>query len=101
MSDKSKIQQRLQKAINLPDEKKIYFTGFTVSISNVDVMISLERAGEPIAMLHTPHPVAKTLVEKLGNVISSFEEDSGYTFPSIQDMDEAVNKVREKDEQNK
>jgi hypothetical protein len=62
-------------------------------------MISLERTGEPIAMLHAPFPVAKTLVEKLGNVISTFEEDSEYIIPTLQEMDELVKKVQQKHEQ--
>jgi hypothetical protein len=50
-------------------------------------------------MLHAPFPVAKTLVEKLGNVISTFEEDSEYIIPTLQEMDELVKKVQQKHEQ--
>jgi hypothetical protein len=96
--EKNEIQVRLERALSLPEDKKFYFNGFTISITPSDVLISLESTHQTIALLQTPHYVAKTLVEKLNNVITKFEKDSDYTFPTLQEMEELVKNLNDKSE---
>jgi len=87
------FKARLNQALALPEEKKFYFNGFAITITPTDVLISLESTHKTIALLKAPHCVAKTLVGKLGSVITKFEQETGYTIPTLEEMEELVKKI--------
>lgn len=98
MSENPNLQSRWQQAFDLPDDKKLYFTGFVISISPADVIISLESLGKSIGLLRMPYQVAKTLGQKLNQSIEGFETDTGYTFTSLDEMEKIITKLNKKSE---
>lgn len=74
MTDKIEIvKEDLIHALGNQDLEEIYFNGFTISLGNADVVIILKRNERPIATLNASYTIAKTLAEKLGNLVAGFE----------------------------
>ncbi|MGE5446245.1 MAG: hypothetical protein ACM3SR_16890 [Ignavibacteriales bacterium] len=69
------------------------FIGFVTSLGTGDVLIVLERNGRPIALLNTSYTTAKSLVEKLGGLITVLEQKTGNPIMTI---DEITTKMGEK-----
>jgi hypothetical protein len=74
------LQQQLEDALANPDVLSIYFNGFVATVAVGDIAILLKRAGKDIAVLHVSYTVAKTLAEKLGTSIATFEQAMGNTI---------------------
>ena len=55
------------------DIPQIYFNGFATALGSGDVVIVLERNGKPVATLNASFTEAKTLVQKIGELIASLE----------------------------
>ncbi len=88
------LQERIQKALDNKEIPNIHFNGFVTSLGTGDVLIVLERNGRPIALLNTSYTTAKSLVEKLGGLITVLEQKTGNTIMTI---DEITAKMGEKD----
>ncbi len=69
----------IDKASKLPEEKQIYFNGFTVGISPQDVAIVLSRNSNPIAFLNTSHFMAKELQRHLTLLLADLEKSQEKT----------------------
>lgn len=63
------------------DVPNIYFNGFAILTSEHDIIISLQRNGKPVAVLNTPHSMAKTLASALSESTTNFEEKMNTTIP--------------------
>lgn len=83
------IENALQ---NLPEEKHIYFNGFTISFGSPDMVIILQRNGRPVAFLNTPHGIAKSFGEALRAIFTSFESDTNMHIMTLDEMTQTIEK---------
>lgn len=67
-----KIQERVSEALKA-DIPQIYFNTSVHVLNISDVMIILERNQKPVAILNTSWSQAKSLVEKLNELLQGFE----------------------------
>jgi len=67
-------REKIQKAIQSPEVEKIYFNGFSNSISGGDILLTLFKNGEAIKVINTSFTVAKTLAIKLKETIDIIEK---------------------------
>jgi hypothetical protein len=74
------IVKRLETAVKDTSLEKIYFNGFAAGIGTGDIMITLERNGIPITVLNTSYTVAKSLAEKMTEIIEKLEKQTGNTI---------------------
>ena len=91
MAEDISFEQKIQSGLDLPDEKKIYFNGLTVSISIPDVVIVLQQNDKPVALLNASHSTAKTMVALLQGVLESFERNSEHPILMFGEYQERLN----------
>jgi len=97
-----KIQETIKFAINAPDLPHLYANGFISALGNGDTLLVLQQSGRPIATLNLSFTLAKTLVNKLGNIIEDLEKDSGNIIMTTADMDKILaNRQQGKDKGDK
>ena len=70
----SAIEQQIRAAIEDKEIPRLYFNGFNISLGNADVTMVLNLQNNPIMILSMSHNLAKTLVEKMGGVVSILED---------------------------
>jgi len=83
-------------AVGRDDIPKLYANGFTVGLSNADVVIVLQRFGKPVALLNISYTLAKTLAQRVGTVVSDFEASIYQNILTTDRIDEAVKEASEK-----
>jgi hypothetical protein len=86
MDEKPQYEGIIQAGLDLPSEKKIYFNGFTVSVTSADIIIILQHNNIPVAFLNASHTIAKTLASQLMGVIETFQNDSGTEVLTLDDV---------------
>ena len=77
---------------------KIYANGFSVGLSNADVIVILQRFGQnPVAVVNLSYTLAKTLAQRLGRLVSEFERvNAEQDILTTDRIDEAFKKDRER-----
>lgn len=94
MADESTPQQ--PEIFRGPDpdmsERKMYFNGFSLTISPADVIITIQMQDKPLLSLHAPHGVAKTLSIKLAGVIQAMEAIAGQPFLTTDELAAGIQK---------
>jgi len=95
--DESVPDQRalLNQGLASSDVPKIYTNGFTIGLTNADVNIVLQRAGQPVAMLFMSYTLAKTLREHLDFVVNKLEGIAGQEILTTKKMDEAIRRSKD------
>ena len=93
MADQINIDELMQQALTSGEVPKIYFNGFANALGNSDVVIVLQSNGKPVAVLNTSFTIAKTLIQKLNDVIGILEKNSGNSIMTTMDIDKALNKI--------
>ena len=101
MSNKSELDIKLQRGLELPKEQRFYFNGFTISIGPPDFTIVLQVNNEPVAHLNTTHVIAKTLAKKLTGVIDEFEKSMNYKISTLDDFEKEAKKKSARSKANK
>ena len=86
MVEKEVIEQQITEALENKEIPTIYFNGFVTSVGIGDVMVILNRANNPVAVLNMSYTLAKTLAEKLGGGIAAIEQKSGNTIMTTDDI---------------
>ena len=88
----------LKVALQREDVPKIYANGFSVGLSNADVIVILQRFGQnPVAVVNLSYTLAKTLAQRLGRLVSEFERVNGEQDILTTDrIDEAFKKDQER-----
>ncbi|MGH8468850.1 MAG: hypothetical protein ACREVY_07705 [Gammaproteobacteria bacterium] len=81
------VQARINAAIQ-SDIPKINFNGIITLLGTGDVLVVLERNGQPVAVLNASYTVAKTLSVLLGNTIAKLEERSGHPIMTTNEIEE-------------
>lgn len=84
--EKQQIEERIKNALEDKDIPGIYFNGFITSVGIGDVMVILQQANKPVAILNMSYTLAKTLAEKLGVAIANLEKESGNTIMTTDDI---------------
>jgi len=67
---------------------KIYANGFANFFTNSDIGVIFSRNNKPIALLNISLTLAKTLVEKLGQMILDFEKNTDIKILTTADIEE-------------
>lgn len=80
------IEEQIKNALEDKETPTIYFNGFITSVGVGDVMVILNRADKPVAILNMSYTLAKTLAEKLGGCIAAIEQESGNTIMTTDDI---------------
>jgi len=77
-------QEEMQKVIaqvildeNIPE---IHFNGFVNVLTSGDILIILQRNGRAVAKINASYTIAKTLGQKLMQIITDLEERTGNTI---------------------
>lgn len=81
-----KLPQDVLKVISLPDLPKMYANGFQIVVSNSDVAILLIHNKVPVAVVNVSYTVAKTLSEKVGELIRTLETKSERSIMTTDDI---------------
>lgn len=91
MADKQDEANAIQARINAAfqaDIPKITFNSIVTALGTGDVLIVLERNGQPVAVLNASYTVAKTLSVLLGNAIAQLEELSGHPIMTTKEVEQ-------------
>lgn len=56
---------------------QIYFNGFAMSVSTGDIILLAQRNGESAYIINLSYTVAKTLAERLTNIVAVLEKGAG------------------------
>lgn len=81
------VQARIRAALQ-SDIPNINFNGMITSLGTADVMVVLERNGNPVAVLNVSYTAAKTLSMLLGNAIANLEELSGHPIMTTTEIEQ-------------
>jgi len=84
------VQKQLQAGLELPLEKQLYFNGFATAVGAADVVIVLQRNGEPILTLNTSLVIAKELVTKLQGLIHGYEDKTNQKVMSLDEFSASI-----------
>ncbi len=88
---KIEVDDALKDAVTRPDVPKIYANGFSVGLSNADIMIIFQKFGPaPVAIVNLSYTLAKTLAQRLGALVAEFEATIGQDILTTDRIDLAV-----------
>ena len=88
------LVDEIQSAIQDTELPRLYFNGFSITLSTGDILIVLKRNDIPIAVLNASYTVAKTLVQKIDGVIGKLEDVTGNIIMTTNDIDISLAKVK-------
>lgn len=77
---------RIDAAMNDATVPKIYFNGFSCSLTEGDVTIALEFNKKPVCVANMSYTMAKTLAQKLSNIVATLESITGNTIMTTDDI---------------
>lgn len=84
--------EKLETAVASKDIPHIYANGFVNALSNADIIVVLERQKSPVAVLNLSYTMAKSLAQKLSEIIKSFEKATGQTIMTTDIVNESLSK---------
>lgn len=82
--------EKIRSALASRDIPHLYANGFANVLSSADVVTVLERHNVPVAVLSMSYTTAKSLAEKLSQLITSFEQASEQTILTTDVVDQAL-----------
>jgi hypothetical protein len=94
----SEFREPLTEALNNKDLPVKYFNGFILGLGGVDVSFVLKLNNEPILNLNLSYSLAKTLVEKLGDLLATYEESTQQRIMTTDQIDRLMLKERTQNE---
>lgn len=86
----------VKEALESEEVMKIYANGFANFFTNSDIGIVFTRNNKPIALLNVSLTLAKTLVEKLGQMIHDFEKNTDIKILTTKDIEEKFLSMKQK-----
>lgn len=86
----------VQTALSDQTVQRVYANGFALGLTNADITVVLQQNAQPIAVLNLSFTLAKTLAQRLGRVVSEFEEKLSTTLVTTDKIDEAFASKSEK-----
>ena len=87
---KQELDQQIEEARGIAELPRIYVNGFILSANSGDVLFVLKLNDQSVAMLNMPYGVAKTLAQKLGNLIAVIEDKTGHSFLTTDEFNAAL-----------
>lgn len=78
------------------DVPEIYANGFSIGLSNADVVLVLARSNRPIQTVHMSFTLAKTLHLKLADVVKQFEDAVEEKMLTTDDVDRLLKKTAQR-----
>jgi len=84
------MQKIMQEAIASEQVVNIYGNGFICLNTNADMLIIMQKNQKPVAVINLSYTTAKTLSEKLGQMVRDFEKKTGNTIMTIDVIDEKL-----------
>lgn len=73
----------------------VYANGFQIGVSNADINIVLKLDGQPLQVLHVSYTLAKTLQQKVGDVVSRFEKAVNRSMLVTDEVNKAFRELQE------
>lgn len=73
----------------------VYFNGFVLGLSNADMNLTLVLDGQPVTKLNLSFTTAKTLQEKLGEVVQKLEAVTKQNIMTTEQIEEGLRKLVE------
>lgn len=73
----------------------VYANGFTVGLTNGDIVVVLERNGLPVTVVNMSFTISKTLVEKLGELVARLESTSKHDIMTTAQLDRALQLINQ------
>lgn len=83
---KEEEQTSLTVDVNVP---RIYANGLGFGTTNADVVLVLQTNNVPVAIVNLSYTLAKTLTQKMGEMISDLEERTGHDIMTTDFIDQA------------
>ncbi|MBI5290401.1 MAG: hypothetical protein HY872_00805 [Chloroflexi bacterium] len=80
------VQAQLQAGLDLPQEKKLYFNGYTIAMTPTDIVLVLMFNNQPVATLNTSPTIAKTLGKVLDALIKDYETRTGQKVLTLDEI---------------
>lgn len=88
----------IKEALSSDRIRHLYANGFVTALGNGDVLLILQQNGAPIAAINLSYTVAKTLAQKLGDLIKKFETNADHIIMTSDFVDNVLVKQPEKSE---
>ena len=86
---------RIEAAMNDPNVPRIYFNGFSCSLTGGDVTVALEFNKKPVCVANMSYTMAKTLSQKLAGIVATLEGITGNTIMTTDDIAVKMNARQE------
>ena len=101
----AETQESSKQEMTLPPEelkqiRTLYANGFGIGIGNADVSIVLQNNGKNVLLLNLSYTVAKSLSQKIAEVVQLLEKASGRTVMTSDEVFNFLSKGQKKDEKN-
>jgi hypothetical protein len=84
------IIDQVKLAINDDSLPQIYFNGFSIATTSGDAILVLKLNEKPIAVLNTSYTLAKTLLVKMGGVLTKYESSTQETILTTDEVQERL-----------
>lgn len=84
----------LEQALDDPNLPKLYSSSVTINVNTSSVTLVFRRHDEQQVLIDLAHPVAKSMIEILGNLLAGFEQDTGHEILSSNELASRVLKSR-------
>jgi len=85
----------IKEALESEEIIKLYANGFANFFTNSDIGMVFTRNNKPVAVLNISLTLAKTLVEKLGQMIHNFEKNTDIKILTTADIEEKFLKKKQ------
>ena len=86
----AKLVKNIRGAILAEDIPKLYVNGFAAFQGNSDMGIVFQLNGKPNLVINMSFTLAKTLSEKINQMVSDFEKKTGIDILSTYDVDKKM-----------
>ena len=80
------MQQVVRQVILDESIPEIHFNGFVNVLTSGDILIILQRNGKNVAKINASYTIAKTLGQKLMQIIADLEQRSGNTIMTSEEI---------------
>ena len=89
------VAEKIRSALESQKIPHLYANGFTNALSSADIVIVLERQNEPVAVLNVSYTTAKSLAQKLSQLISNLEKASNQSIMTTDLVDSFLSQATE------
>ena len=82
---------------DLADLPRVYMNGFQISLGNADIKVAMRLDQVPVQVLHLSFTMAKSLRNKLSDMLTTLEQGVGRDILTTADIDTAFAALKEKE----